>query len=105
VCSDHVDATGTFIRIDGLENNTEYQFLVVAYDAFGNPRVMSDGLLTATPAETSDFWEQCEQQGDLCGSGGFCSCRSEPDPSGAAWLGTGLLLLGLARRRRRGLRA
>jgi MYXO-CTERM domain-containing protein len=99
VCSDHVANTGTAIRVDGLENNREYQFLVVAYDKFGNPRKMSD-VLTATPAETSDFWEQCEQQGDLCGHGGFCSCSSDPAPTGAMWLGTGLLLLGLARRRR-----
>jgi MYXO-CTERM domain-containing protein len=99
VCSDHVTSTGTEARVDGLENGKEYQFLVVAYDAFGNPKIMSD-VLTATPIETSDFWEQCEQQGDLCGSGGFCSCTSAPPPAGAAWLGTGLLLLGLARRRK-----
>jgi len=100
VCSEHVTATGTRADVLGLANGTEYQFVVVAYDSFGNPLVMSD-VLTATPIETSDFWEQCEQQGDLCGSGGFCSCTSDPPPSGAAWLGTGLLLLGLARRRGR----
>lgn len=99
VCSDHLSSTGTEIRVDGLENDKQYQFIVVAYDNFGNPRVMSD-VLTATPAETSDFWEQCEQQGDICGHGGYCSCRSDaPTPLGG-WLGTGLLLLGLARRRR-----
>lgn len=101
VCSDHVANTGTSVRVDGLENGKEYQFLVVSYDAFGNPRELS-GVLTATPIETSDFWEQCEQQGDLCGNGGYCSCTSDPPPAGAAWLGTGLLLLGLARRRGRG---
>lgn len=99
VCSDHVANTGTSVRVDGLENGKEYQFLVVSYDGFGNPKILSE-VLTATPIETSDFWEQCEEQGDLCGNGGFCSCTSDPSPMGAAWLGTGLLLLGLARRRR-----
>jgi MYXO-CTERM domain-containing protein len=99
VCSDHVSASGTKIEITGLDNGTEYQFIIVAYDSAGNPRVMSD-VLTAIPIETSDFWEQCELQGDVCGNGGFCVCSSEPEPTGAAWLGTGLLLLGLSRRRR-----
>lgn len=103
VCSDHVSATGTKIEITGLANDTEYQMIVVAYDNQGNPRIMSD-LLTATPIETSDFWEQCEQQGDLCGSGGFCNCTSEPEPMNAAWLGTGLLALALRRRRREPIR-
>lgn len=99
VCSSHVTRTGTSAAITGLENGKEYQFLVVAYDRAGNPLIVSD-VLTAIPEETSDFWEQCEKQGDLCGSGGFCSCTTDPPPAGAAWLGTGLLLLGLARRRK-----
>jgi MYXO-CTERM domain-containing protein len=99
VCSDHVSRTGTNAEIGGLENGKEYQFLVVAYDLAGNPLIVSD-VLTATPVETSDFWEQCEQQDDICGSGGFCACTSEPEPTNAAWFGAGLVLLGLARRRR-----
>lgn len=103
VCSDHVSATGTKIEVTGLANGTEYEIIVVAYDNQGNPEIMSE-VLTATPIETSDFWEQCERQGDLCGSGGFCSCTSEPEPMNAAWLGAGLLLLGLRRRRREPIR-
>ena len=103
VCSDHVDSTGTSERVDGLENGKEYQFLVVSYDIFGNPRIVSP-ILTAIPIETSDFWEQCEQQGDLCGSGGFCNCTSDPEPMGVAWLGAGLVMLGVARRRREPVR-
>jgi MYXO-CTERM domain-containing protein len=99
VCSDHVTATGTSARVSGLENGKEYEFIVVSYDNFGNPKIVSE-VLTATPVETSDFWEQCEKQDDLCGSGGFCACTSEPEPTNAAWFGAGLVLLGVARRRR-----
>jgi MYXO-CTERM domain-containing protein len=82
VCSSHLASTGTSIRVEGLENDEEYQLVVVAYDQLGNPRVVSD-VLTATPS------------GD-----GACSCRTgEPTPMGA-WLGTGLLLLGLVQRRK-----
>ncbi|MCX4243377.1 MYXO-CTERM sorting domain-containing protein [Paraliomyxa miuraensis] len=100
VCSEHISGTGTTAEISGLENGQTYEFLVVAYDAAGNPKVVSE-VLTATPIETRDFWEQCEQQGDLCGDGGFCSCRTDGGSPLAAWLGTGLLLLGVAARRRR----
>ena len=102
VCSDHVSNTGSKADVLGLRNGTPYQFLVVAYDAAGNAKPVSD-VFVESPEETSDFWEQCEQQGDLCGDGGFCACRSSSAASrGAAWLGTGLLLLlGIAARRRR----
>ncbi|MCA9649994.1 MAG: hypothetical protein H6712_05165 [Myxococcales bacterium] len=102
VCSDHITGTGTSARVDGLENGKTYQFIVVAYDRAGNPLIVSgDEVMLETPEETLDFWEQCERQGDLCGNGGFCQCRSGAD-TGAAWLGSGLLLLAMLGLRRRG---
>jgi MYXO-CTERM domain-containing protein len=98
VCSDHITQNAQRARIDGLDNGQEYLFLVVAYDSAGNPIEASD-VLRATPRETTDLWEQCEQQGNVCGDGGFCSCRTEPSPAPAAWWA--LVLLGLPRRRRR----
>lgn len=101
VCSDHISGTGTSARVDGLQNGVEYQFIVVAYDAAGNPLIVSgDQAMVEIPEETTDFWEQCEAQGDLCGTGGFCQCSLD-EPTGAAWLGSGLLLLTLAGLRRR----
>jgi MYXO-CTERM domain-containing protein len=102
VCSGHIPATSSSARIGSLDNNQQYQILVVAYDRAGNPTAASE-VLTATPRETSDFWEQCEQQGNVCGNGGFCSCRTgEPRPQGAlAFLFGGLLGLGGVWRRRR----
>jgi MYXO-CTERM domain-containing protein len=102
VCSGHLPATQSSARISGLDNGREYQILVVAYDRAGNPAAASD-VLTATPRETTDFWEQCEAQGNICGDGGYCSCRAdEPRPGGAlTFLLGGLLGLGGVWRRRR----
>jgi len=102
VCTGHIAANTTTARINGLQNGEAYQFLVVAYDRSGNPKVMSD-LLTETPIRTDDFWERCEAQGDLCGDGGFCHCRSDATTPPAAW-SIGLLALLLMRRRREGSR-
>lgn len=100
VCSDHISVSGTTAEINGLRNGTEYQLLLVAYDRAGNPAIVSE-VLTEMPAETTDFWEQCEQQGDICGDGGFCRCRTgdeAPVRSGPWGLGLmSLLLLGLRR--------
>ncbi len=101
VCSDHLPSTTKRGRVDGLENGQDYIFLVVAYDTAGNPVVASEDLIIATPRETTDLWERCEQQGGVCGDGGFCNCTTGEDgPSpGSAWWA--LALLGLRRRRRR----
>jgi hypothetical protein len=99
VCSGFMAPASSSGRISGLENGVEYQVLVVAYDRSGNPVPASD-VLTATPRETTDLWEQCEQQGGICGEGGFCNCRAThgtPDDD-AAWLLL-LALFGLRRRR------
>lgn len=103
VCSEHIGGTGTSTRIGGLENGKSYQFIVVAYDRAGNPLIVSDAVMVETPEETTDFWEQCEIQSNLCDSAGFCRCRAG-DPSGAAWLASGLLLLVMAGLRRGRLR-
>ncbi len=99
VCSDHIAASSVTAEVTGLRNEEPYEFLVIAYDRSGNPKIMSS-VFTATPVETTDFWERCEEQGDLCGNGGFCHCQSGDAEQPPVWLGVGLLLLGLARRRR-----
>jgi MYXO-CTERM domain-containing protein len=100
VCSGHLPANTNRARVTGLSNGQQYQVLVIAYDRAGNPTAAS-GVLVATPQETTDLWEQCEGSGDICGDGGFCSCRTDR-PQPAAGLALALLgLLGLTARRRR----
>jgi MYXO-CTERM domain-containing protein len=103
VCTGHLPLTATQARITGLENGRTYQVLVIAYDQAGNPTAASE-VLTAVPRETTDLWEQCRIQGDICGDGGFCSCTTEaPKPLGALGMTLGGLLglAGVWRRRRR----
>jgi hypothetical protein len=100
VCSSYIAPAASSARINGLQNGTEYHVMIVAYDKAGNPAVASP-VLTAIPRETTDLWEQCEQQGGICGEGGFCNCtasESTPDDD-AQWLLV-LALFGLRRRRR-----
>ena len=103
VCTGHIAGNARSARIEGLENGREYQFLVVAYDPAGNPSASPD-ILTATPRETLDLWEQCEIQGEVCGKGGFCNCTTQPRPRDAfeMFALAGLGLMGWMRRRRRG---
>ncbi len=100
ICSGHSSGTSQEARVSGLTNGQQYQFLVVAYDLAGNPIAASD-VLTATPRETIDLWEQCEIAGDICGSGGFCNCTEAPDPGHAAWWLLAPLGAIASRRRRR----
>lgn len=99
VCSPHLAGNADSARVDGLENGQEYQLLVVAYDLAGNPSIASD-IIVGEPVETSDFWEQCEEQGNICGKGGFCNCRADSERPSALWLS--LFVLVARRRRRRG---
>jgi MYXO-CTERM domain-containing protein len=100
ICSPHISGTAQEARITGLDNGVEYKFMVVAYDVAGNP-IPASGELTATPRETIDLWEQCEIDGDICGSGGFCNCTTDgEDGEGSGWLLGGVVLAIVARRRR-----
>lgn len=100
VCSGHRPQNTTKTKITGLTNGVPYQILLVGYDDAGNWVEVSD-VLVATPRETTDLWEQCEEQGNVCGEGGFCNCSASPSRPGSAglWL-LGLGLLGLRRRSR-----
>ncbi|MCR9166108.1 MAG: MYXO-CTERM sorting domain-containing protein [Nannocystaceae bacterium] len=99
VCSDFIAQNASTARIDGLQNDQEYQVLLVAFDYAGNPVAASD-VFIATPRETTDLWEQCDAQGEICGKGGFCSVTTQPNPKGPGWLLlTGLFAM-VARRRR-----
>ena len=106
VCSNHLGATTSSVRIGGLDNGTNYQFLLVAYDHAGNP-LAADTVVMASPIPTNGLWEECETQGGICGQGWSCSVVDEPARA-ALWLGLlGFGVLGLgglalrARRRRR----
>ncbi|MBV1860393.1 MAG: hypothetical protein KUG77_18415 [Nannocystaceae bacterium] len=105
VCSDFIAANASTARINGLTNDLDYQVLLVAFDYAGNP-VSASEVFTATPRETTDLWEQCDAQGEICGTGGFCSCTTDgPSRQDTSWLLlTGLLGL-VGRRRRAGGRA
>ncbi len=99
VCSGFIAQNASTARIDGLQNDQDYQVLLVAFDYAGNPVAASE-VFIATPRETTDLWEQCDAQDETCGKGGFCSCSTGATPDGTGWL---LLtgLLGLVARRRR----
>jgi MYXO-CTERM domain-containing protein len=100
VCSDHLGFNTNSTRIEGLENGKTYQFLVVAYDRAGNP--VSGEVIEARPVPTSGLWEQCENQGDICGDGWTCAVVDEPGGLGWSLAALGLFGLGgLALRRRR----
>jgi hypothetical protein len=93
ICSPHISNSSQSVRVEGLENGTEYQFLVVAYDYAGNP-LSSGALIKSTPVQTNGLWEQCEAQGNTCGEPGFCAVV---EPSrGFGWLFGGLAIFGLA---------
>jgi MYXO-CTERM domain-containing protein len=100
LCTDWLSGSATHADITGLENDQDYLFLVVAFDPAGNPIPVSD-VMTGTPRETTDFWEQCELQGDVCGNGGFCQCRADADVDPTALLLFALAPLAVRRRRRR----
>jgi hypothetical protein len=102
VCTDHLGLNTRSVRIEGLENGKEYNFLLVGYDRAGNP-VISKDLIRAAPVPTNDLWDQCKAQGDVCGESGFCNVAGADDRSLAlaGLIGLGLGIGGLIRRRRR----
>jgi MYXO-CTERM domain-containing protein len=87
VCSGHLATTTRTVNIDGLNNDTTYNFVLVAYDRAGNPRAVAS-VVQATPGEQYD---------PLPGAGSGCrSAPGERAPAALLLLGLGLL----ARRRR-----
>lgn len=67
-------------KITGLENGTEYQVWVIAYDASMNTSVPQATPLTGKPQVTDDFWEYYQKNGGN-EQGGFCFVAT------AAWGG------------------
>lgn len=96
VCSDHVAFSSKGMTVHGLENGKTYNFVLVAYDLFGNPRA-HDQVVTATPDGSLPG-----PDGGLEGIGGEgCACAAgESGGAGVLALSLGVIL-GLARRRRR----
>lgn len=86
--------------IEGLENDVQYHFAVVAVDELGNPSLLSE-VSCSTPKPVDDFFELYRRSGGEAGGG---VCASAPGrPAGAGWLGVclvGIAGLALARRRR-----
>ncbi len=103
VCTGHLGSTTSKTRVEGLKNGVTYDFLLIAYDQFGNAAAVSS-VLTATPQATNDLWDECQDPmfKGVCGERGFCSCRTGDDaPAAPLELSALALLLTLGRRRRR----
>lgn len=90
LCSDHISVDETSVNIHGLENGVDYRFLLVTYDASGNPRIIPQ-VLHATPDASLEA---------LPGDPEGCACTTTSTaPTTSALLL--LAALGLTRRRRR----
>ena len=68
ICSDPFEVNVTSTRIDGLTNGTDYQFVVVAVDANGNPS--PSPVVNATPQPVDDLYRRLREAGGV--SQGFC---------------------------------
>jgi hypothetical protein len=70
ICSGEIKPAGMNLtaRIDGLNNNTPYQFIVVSIDTSGNPT--PSAILIAAPQPTEDLWKRFRDEGG--NSSGFC---------------------------------
>ena len=77
------------MNIHGLENGVDYRFLLVTYDASGNPRIVPQ-VLHATPDASLEA---------LPGDPEGCACTTTTAPTTSALFL--LAALGLTRRRRR----
>lgn len=87
LCSDHLDLNTRSINIYGLENGVDYNFVLVTYDAAGNPRA-HPVVAQATPDRVFERLPGDPHTG--------CGCRgADVSPWSAL-----VLLLGLGRRRR-----
>ena len=91
------------LTVDGLDNDVQYFFGVVALDEVDNPSVVSE-LACSTPKPVDDFFELYRRAGGRAG-GGVCSATpARPTGAGGAALLAlfGLAFVMLARRRARG---
>jgi MYXO-CTERM domain-containing protein len=105
ICSDRVGSGGALSqRIDGLENNVEYEVRVISIDYFGNPS--GSTIVKGTPLPTLNPLQAfCDANGGACPTGFGCQMgRSVVGAAGLVGPGLfallGLALLGLRRRQR-----
>jgi hypothetical protein len=96
-----VNTTGATIS---TKNYDFFVFAVAAVDNLGNVGAIGD-LQCGTPGPIADFFWNYTHDGGLAG-GGFCALEGVGMPAGSACMavGMGLIGVGFARRRRRGLR-
>lgn len=102
ICSDKVGATATSLsqRIDGLENGSEYEVMVVSIDPSGNPS--PSAIAIGVPQPTQSPLEPFCKDG-ACPGGFGCQAAAAPLSASAFALmavGSGLLLSRRQRRRR-----
>ncbi len=69
VCG-QAETTATSLRIEGLENDVEYNVVLLSVDRFGNP-TGTYFTSTLTPKPVTDFWEDMIDRGGKI-DGGFC---------------------------------
>jgi len=105
ICSDRVQAMGASsfsTRVDGLENDIEYELAVVAIDRNGNPS-SPKSLVKAMPKPVSNpFAQYCESGSANCPIGFGCSLAVARQASASVsglWLALAGLPLFLRRRR------
>jgi hypothetical protein len=71
VCSDSISSTTNQVRITGLTNGTQYQFVVLAIDNYGNPTwPVTNSVVNATPQPVEDLFRRYRDAGG--GGSGFC---------------------------------
>jgi hypothetical protein len=97
--------TASTFTVSGLQNGTNYNFVVSAVDNFGNIGLPSAQTMNScgVPALVNDFWTDYRSSGGQAG-GGFCALEAvgAPASSTIAFAGAGALLVAGARRRGRG---
>jgi len=97
ICSEHIPATADRVRIEGLRNNKNYKFVLVAYDRVGNPT--PSHVKVGIPRETDNLADLCQRSGN-CGKQGFCSISSQKTKEPGK-LGMILIVIATAFARRR----
>jgi hypothetical protein len=71
VCSDQISSTTNSVRIDGLNNGTTYQFVVLAIDSYGNATwPVTNSVVTGTPQPVEDLYRRYRDAGGT--ASGFC---------------------------------